>query len=208
MSIVTSGIPHYDPRSWACVSKVNILWKMLLSKWHEVRNCSHHWTLLKMCSMVLCYKSVCLETCLPDVLYSQRFILTLVWTATFRNHHSWWVSVLCGNPEISLRVSTLKFYWCIMSNIYSTSSEIYIQTLESTIQLIYCNWTKGACVHLCSMKIACTGFFHSTEHSCFRWHCLKLRHRKCTGLSVTVTRKLDILLEYLLYSSMHILYSG
>lgn len=128
MSTVTSVIPHYDPRNWACISKVNVLWKMLLSKWHEVKTFTYHWTLLKVCSMVLCYKlkSVCLETCLPE-----RFILALVWTATLRNYHSWWVSVLCGNPEISLQVSTLKSYWCIMSKICSTSSEIVIQTLES-----------------------------------------------------------------------------
>lgn len=77
---------------------------------------------------------------------------------------------------------------------YAKSTEMTIQPLlKSPIKPLLngSNCTKGACIHLCGMIPACTCLSYHNEPYPSMYHHLNIKHRQCTGLSVTTLQDFE-----------------
>lgn len=71
--------------------------------------------------------------------------------------------------------------------IYTILCNDCLASQTSTIQLLWnsSNWIKVTYAHLLGMTPVCTGFFQYTELHCSISHHIKLKHRWCSGMSIT-----------------------
>lgn len=128
--VVTYDLLHCDTRNWACVSSVNILWKMFLPRsrienmtnhpLHHGRICYHHWILQ---SAILSWRPILWPKWNWDNIFSDLcwVCCSLMFLQCIGLGECLFLNLVCGfrNVHLTAFVNILKIHWHVISNMCS-----------------------------------------------------------------------------------------